>query len=292
MKIARFLYDGIESYGFVIQNRVLEADLVSRLLGIELPETIEEFIKENHLPQIRDQYTLLERSMEKGIEISHVQLLAPLKNPPKIVCLGCNYFDHVEEIGGTIPQEPVIFMKPRTSIADPFEDIEVPSDYTKQVDYEGELAIVIGTKGKRIPKEEAMNYVFGYLVFNDVTARDIQRRDGQWTRGKSLDKFAPIGPWIVTSDEIQNPHELRIITKVNDEVRQDSSTLKMIFKIPDIIHILSKGMTFEPGDIIATGTPAGVGYFWRPKPKLLKHGDVVEIFIERIGKIRNKFLFV
>ncbi len=292
MKVARFKYEGQVTYGFVFGDRILDFSAVSRILGIDLPETVEKFIESELIAEVLTGKRKLEKASRNGIKLADVRLLAPLTDPPKIICLGWNYVGHVREGVSKIPEEPVVFMKPRTSIAGPYDDIEIPSDYTRMVDYEGELAFVIGKRGKRISKEDAYEYVFGYMVFNDVSARDLQFKDGQWTRGKSLDKFAPIGPWLITRDEIGDPHTLRLTTRVNGEIRQDSSTANMVFKVHDIIHILSKGMTFEPGDIVATGTPEGVGYFYKPEPKLLKHGDVVEISIERIGTIRNRFLFI
>jgi 2-keto-4-pentenoate hydratase/2-oxohepta-3-ene-1,7-dioic acid hydratase in catechol pathway len=274
MRIARFRFDGKISYGIVLGEKVIPAEK----LGI--PETVEEFIASG---------IKVSPEGKEGIPLSKVELLAPLSNPPKIICLGLNYFDHAEEQGKEPPKDPVIFLKPRTSIAGPFEDIPVPFDYTTQVDYEVELAVVIGRKGKRIPEEEAMNYVFGYMVFNDLSARDIQFGDKQWTRGKSLDKFAPMGPWITTRDEIRDPYSLRMRTLVNGEVMQDSSTAKMAIKIPRIISVLSKGMTLEPGDIIATGTPAGVGVFRNPQ-RFLKPGDIVKVEIENLGFLRNRIV--
>ncbi|MGY0287498.1 MAG: FAA hydrolase family protein [Thermoproteota archaeon] len=274
MRIARFRFNGKISYGIVLGEKVIPAEK----LGI--PETVEEFIASG---------IKVSPEGKEGIPLSKVELLAPLSNPPKIICLGLNYFDHAEEQGREPPKDPVIFLKPRTSIAGPFEDIPVPFDYTTQVDYEVELAVVIGRKGKRIPEEEAMNYVFGYMVFNDLSARDIQFGDKQWTRGKSLDKFAPMGPWITTRDEIRDPYSLRMRTLVNGEVMQDSSTAKMAIKIPRIISVLSKGMTLEPGDIIATGTPAGVGVFRNPQ-RFLKPGDIVEVEIENLGFLRNRIV--
>jgi 2-keto-4-pentenoate hydratase/2-oxohepta-3-ene-1,7-dioic acid hydratase in catechol pathway len=274
MRIARFRFNGKISYGIVLGEKVIPAE------NLGIPETVEEFIASG---------IKVSPEGKEGIPLSKVELLAPLSNPPKIICLGLNYFDHAEEQGREPPKDPVIFLKPRTSIAGPFEDIPVPFDYTTQVDYEVELAVVIGRKGKRIPEEEAMNYVFGYMVFNDLSARDIQFGDKQWTRGKSLDKFAPMGPWITTRDEIRDPYSLRMRTLVNGEVMQDSSTAKMAIKIPRIISVLSKGMTLEPGDIIATGTPAGVGVFRNPQ-RFLKPGDIVEVEIENLGFLRNRIV--
>jgi len=274
MKVARFRYNERISYGIIVEDKIVPAEKLGA------PETVEEFIASG---------VKVEPRMEDGIPLSKVELLAPLSNPPKIICLGLNYFDHAEEQRMEPPKDPIIFLKPRTSIAGPFEDIPVPFDYTNQVDYEVELAVVIGRRGKRIPEEEAMSYVFGYMVFNDLSARDLQFGDKQWTRGKSLDKFAPMGPWITTRDEIKDPYSLRMRTLVNGEVMQDSSTAKMAIRIPRIISVLSKGMTLEPGDVIATGTPAGVGVFRKPQ-RFLRPGDVVEVMIENLGYLRNRIV--
>jgi len=289
-KILRYIGpNGLESYGLMVNNLVIDRNDLERELNIKLPEDILSFISSTYLNMVLEEIKRI--SFKQTFKLEDLKLLAPIPNPPKILCLGLNYIDHAEEQQKTPPDEPMIFIKPRTSIAGPFDDIYVPSDYVQQLDYEGELAVIIGKLGKRISASKALDYVLGYTVFNDLSARDIQAKDKQWTRGKSLDQFAPIGPWIVTRDEVENPYNLKIITRVNDEIRQNSSTSKMVHKIDRVIEILSKGMTLEPGDIIATGTPSGVGVFMKPKPKFLKHGDIVEIMIEKIGTIRNRIVF-
>lgn len=289
-KILRYIGpNGSESYGVMVDNFVVDRCDLEKELNIKLPEDIVSFISSTYLNMVLEEVKRI--SFKQVFKLEDLKLLAPIPNPPKILCLGLNYIDHAEEQQKTPPDEPMIFIKPRTSIAGPFDDIYVPSDYVQQLDYEGELAVIIGKLGKRISASKALDYVLGYTVFNDLSARDIQAKDKQWTRGKSLDQFAPIGPWIVTRDEIENPYNLKIVTRVNDEVRQNSSTSKMVHKIDRVIEILSKGMTLEPGDIIATGTPSGVGVFMKPKPKFLKHGDIVEITIEKIGTIRNRIIF-
>ncbi len=217
--------------------------------------------------------------------LSAVTLLAPIAFPPKIICLGLNYVDHAAESGAEIPDEPIIFMKPHTTIIGPNQNIIKPS-FVKSLDYEGELAVVIGKTAKNIPAAEAKNHIFGYTVFNDVSARDIQFKDGQWTRGKSFDTFAPTGPCITTENQLRNTDNLAIRTWVNGELRQNGTTRNMIFNVNQIIHHLSRVMTLEPCDIIATGTPAGVGHHMKPK-KYLQHGDVVRIEIEGIGVLEN-----
>lgn len=226
---------------------------------------------------------------EATIPMKDVSLLAPLVSPPKIICLGLNYRDHAEEQGARIPDEPLIFFKPRTSLIGPDEPIIRPS-FVKQLDYEAELAVVIGRKGKNIPVADAEKHVFGYTAFNDVSARDIQSKDKQWTRGKSFDTFAPTGPSIATANQVENPNNLRICTRVNGELRQNSSTKNMVFNVYEVVHHISRVMTLEPGDIIATGTPAGVAFFMKPQPRFLSPGDVVEVEIEKIGTLRNRVM--
>jgi len=235
---------------------------------------------------------LFQRSTENGrkkatIKLSDVKVLAPVASPSKIICLGLNYRDHAAEQNAPLPDEPIIFMKPRTAIIGSDEPIVKPS-IVKELDYEAELAAIISKRGKNIRVEDAKDYIFGYTCFNDVSARDIQFRDKQWTRGKSFDTFAPMGPCIATTDQIGDPTNLWIRTRVNGELRQDSSTCNMVFNVYKIVHELSRVMTLEPGDVIATGTPAGVAFAMKPKPKFLSSGDVVEIEIENIGKLRNR----
>lgn len=217
-----------------------------------------------------------------------VKLAAPIPRPRKnIFCLGLNYAAHVEEAKEPrpLPEVPVYFTKPPTTVTGPYDPI-VYHKATEQLDYEVELAFVIGKKGKNIPDAKAYDHVAGYTVFNDVSARDLQFRHNQWFKGKGLDTFAPMGPWIVTKDEIRNPHSLDIACRVNGETRQHDNTKNMIFRIPPIIKFLSAGLTLEPGDIVATGTCSGVGIAMKP-PGLLKVGDVVETEIEKIGTLRN-----
>lgn len=220
---------------------------------------------------------------------NNVKLKAPILNPRKIICLGLNYADHAKEAGLDPPKEPILFSKPPTAIIGPEEPIIYPK-ISNRIDYEVELAVIIGKKGKDIPIEETYSHIAGYTVFDDVSARDIQFQDGQWYRGKSFDTFAPIGPCLVLKEQIPDPHDLRLGLRVNGEIRQNSSTRHMIFKVPFIVSFVSEVMTLEPGDVIATGTPAGVGIYAKPEPKLLKPGDVVEAWIEKIGTLRNTIM--
>ncbi|OQP01893.1 hypothetical protein B1689_03340 [Geobacillus sp. 44C] len=223
-------------------------------------------------------------------DLHDVRLLAPIPRPSKnIFCIGKNYADHAIELGGKldIPQHLIVFSKVPTTVIGHEETVLRHADVTDQLDYEGELAVVIGKRGKAIRKEEALDYVFGYTIINDITARDLQERHQQYLLGKSLDTFCPMGPWIVHQSLIENPNKLQIETKVNGEIRQKASTEQFIFNVETIIETISRGITLEPGDIIATGTPAGVGKGMKP-PRFLQAGDVVEITIEGIGTLRNK----
>ena len=277
MKIVRYSSGKEEGLAFVIGDGLIP------FKDLGLPNYIE-------YPFSEEELRLPIEAGEPSMGLSEVRLLSPVKYPGKIIGLGLNFTDHAREQGREPPNRLIIFMKPRTALAGPFDTVKVPNFVTK-LDYEGELAFVMGRRGKHIPKSEALDYILGYTVMNDVSARDIQFADKQWTRGKSLDGFAPLGPWIVTKDEVPEPGRLRIRTWVNGELRQDGNTSNMVFDVPAIVSELSQAMTLEPGDVIATGTPAGVGIFAKPEPKLLKHGDVVEIEVDKVGRIRNRFEF-
>lgn len=219
------------------------------------------------------------------IPLDAIELGPPVPNPDKILCLGLNYLAHIQESRVDVPAAPVIFSKFRNSLVGPNDPVVLPRVST-EIDFEGELAVVIGRKAKHIDRDEALEYVAGYSVFNDVSARDIQLRTSQYTAGKALDTFAPMGPGLVPAALIPNPQDLMITTTISGEVRQQDSTSLMIFGVAETIAYLSSLMTLEPGDIIATGTPAGVGYGEEP-PRYLKAGDVVEITIPGIGTLRN-----
>ncbi len=279
MKVVCFQVDGKEYYGILDGEKVQAMNFSSK---------VESSIF--HIDDNSDSLDLkkLNSIKESAIyKLSDVKLLAPVLSPSKIICLGLNYYDHAAEQNfKKIPDEPLIFMKPRTTIIGPNMPIIKPS-FVKQLDYEAELAIIIGKKGKNIMIEKAREYIFGYTILNDVSARDIQQKDRQWTRSKSFDTFAPIGPCITTADQIKAPQNLKVKTWINGELRQDSSTKNMVFNVYEIIHHISRGLTLEPLDIIATGTPAGVGVFMKPEPKFLKSHDRIIIEIEEIGKLEN-----
>ncbi len=216
---------------------------------------------------------------------AEVILKAPVPRPGKIICIGLNYRNHAIESGMEIPKSPIIFSKFVTSVTAPGGPIVIPEG-SEKVDYEAELAVVIGRRAKNVSSADAMRYVFGYTNFNDVSARDFQFADGQWQRGKSCDTFAPFGEFVTTADEIPDPHDLRIRFRLNGETLQDSSTSELIFRIPELIEFLSRSITLEPGDIIATGTPPGVGFARKP-PVFMKDGDVAEVEIEGLGVLSN-----
>jgi 2-keto-4-pentenoate hydratase/2-oxohepta-3-ene-1,7-dioic acid hydratase in catechol pathway len=218
--------------------------------------------------------------------LSSVTLDAPLSRPGKIVALGKNYLDHVEETGSEIPEFPVIFAKFPSSVIGPNDYIPIP-EVSSKIDWEVELGIVIGRTCKGVSEKKSLEFVAGYTVINDISARDLQMNDGQWVRSKSLDGFCPMGPCIVTQDELGDASKLKMHTKVNGVIKQESSTSNLIFNVPKIISYLSKSFTLEPGDVIATGTPSGVGFVRNP-PEFLKVGDKVEVYIEKIGYLRNK----
>ncbi len=223
---------------------------------------------------------------DEGVAVSTdaVEFLPPVY-PGKILAIGRNYVDHAIEGGAEPPAAPLIFMKLPNALSAHEAPIVLPTISAK-VDYEAELAVVIGRRAKRVSEAEALDYVFGYTLINDVSARDLQYGDGQWVRGKGLDGFAPLGPFITTRDEVPDVHALKIEGRLNGEVMQSSNTGKMIFNIPYLISYISQGITLEPGDVIATGTPEGVGVF-RDPPVLLKAGDVFEVTVEKLGTLRN-----
>lgn len=220
--------------------------------------------------------------------LASLRLLAPVPRPEKIICVGLNYRDHAAEVGKPLPAEPVLFGKFPNSVAGPGAAVRIPP-VTEQVDYEGELGVVIGRTAWNVPTGEALSYVFGYTVLNDLSARDLQRRFGQWTRGKAIDGFLPMGPWLVTPDEVGDPQALAIRTIVNGEVLQDSSTAQMVFGVAELVSFISQTVTLEPGDCIATGTPAGVGFVRQP-PRFLHPGDEVAVEIERVGRLVTRIV--
>jgi 2-keto-4-pentenoate hydratase/2-oxohepta-3-ene-1,7-dioic acid hydratase in catechol pathway len=219
------------------------------------------------------------------LPLPSVQLLAPIPRPPKLICVGLNYRDHAAEARQEIPKVPTIFAKFSNVVIGPGQSIVLPRN-SRKPDYEAEFAFVIGTGGRHIPSYEWQQHVFGYTAFNDVSARDFQMASSQWMIGKTFDTFAPMGPYLVSADEIADPHVLDISLRIGDETLQHSNTRELIFKIPELVAYLSSVVTLEPGDVVATGTPAGVG-FARTPPRYLKAGEEVIVSIEGIGELRN-----
>lgn len=216
---------------------------------------------------------------------SEVKILAPIPKPPKFICVGLNYRDHAIESNMAIPKVPTIFSKFSNAVIAPGENIVLPKNST-QPDYEAEFAFVIGKGGRHIAAEDWKEHVFGYTIVNDVSARDIQLATSQWLMGKTFDTFAPMGPYLVSADEIEDPHNLNISLRIGDETLQNSNTRELIFKIPELIAYLSSVFTLEPGDLVSTGTPAGVGFARKP-PRYLRAGDEVVVSIEGLGELKN-----
>ena len=286
MKIARLMHDGKETYGLIRDGNVATKDSIIHETGVPLPLSIIDFLFDGWYDEIKDKIssTSFQDKFEK------FRLLHPLPNPSKIICLTFNYPKHAEEQNYVSTKEPVIFIKPRTTLCGTGSEIKCPN-FVKQLDYEIELAVIIGKTCKNIDEISSKDYIFGYMVFNDVSARDIQMQDKQYTRGKSLDTFAPCGPWITSMEEIPDVENLQLITRINGQVRQNSSTKNMFIKIPSIVSKLSKIMTLEKGDIIATGTPEGVALN-NPDTPFLKDGDKIDMEIEKLGKIQNVVKFI
>ncbi|MCM0649330.1 fumarylacetoacetate hydrolase family protein [Clostridium swellfunianum] len=278
MKFVTYEYNGKEKVGVLAENTIIPLDGFGSMYDL-----IENFRED-----------LVNVNSSEKLPIEAVKLLAPIPKPRRnLLCLGKNYEDHAKELGATkisdkfVPDDPIYFTKAAEAVIGNGDFIKYSPDVTNQVDYEVELAIVIGKEGKNIKQEEAEDYIFGYTIVNDVSARDLQIKHKQWFKAKSLDTFAPMGPCIVHKNEISLPLELDIKSIVNGEVRQNSNTRLLIFNIPYIISDLSKGFTLKPGDIICTGTPSGVGFGFNP-PRLLKAGDTVECCVEKIGTLINK----
>ncbi len=282
MKLATFRHGDIQRIGVVLGDQIL--DLAS--VAPELPREMAAFLAAGP-----EALAAAERAADgSGIRLAlaEVALAAPIARPPKILAVGLNYADHVRESGLEAPKVPVIFNKQSTSIAGPADPIHLPRA-SHVLDYEGELGFVIGRRCRHVPRDRAHEVIAGYTVVNDVTIRDWQLRSPTMTMGKSWDTHCPTGPWIVTPDEVGDPHSLGIKTWVNEELRQDSNTKELLTDCFGLVEHLSTAFTLEPGDLVSTGTPAGVGIVMKP-PKLLVAGDVVRIEIERIGRIENRVI--
>jgi 2-keto-4-pentenoate hydratase/2-oxohepta-3-ene-1,7-dioic acid hydratase in catechol pathway len=276
--------------GIIVKDKVIDASLAAQTAGIHLGSgeiSNRAIIQLSRVEQSKLEETARELAgSNKGevLSMKEVLLGPPIPDPDKIICLGLNYKSHAEEAGLKLPEVPMLFAKYRNALTGPTSPIVLPK-MSQEIDYEAELAVVIGKRGKDIPVENALEHVAGYMAFHDVSARDLQFRAGQWLSGKSLDTFAPCGPCLVVN-EIDDPQNLNISTSLNGQTLQHSNTKHMIFSVAETIAYISQLMTLEPGDIIATGTPEGVG-FKRTPPIFLKDGDMVEVEVEQIGMLRN-----
>ncbi|WP_209332163.1 fumarylacetoacetate hydrolase family protein [Lunatimonas salinarum] len=275
MKLIRFGNAGAERPGVVLEDgRQLDVSA----FGIDWNE---EFLGDEAGFQKLAEW--LEAHQQDCPEIpSGVRLGSPIARPSKIICVGLNYSLHAKESGMEVPKQPVLFMKATSSLSGPFDEIVIPKN-SEATDWEVELAVVIGKKASYVSKEDAYDYIAGYAVHNDVSERDFQlRHGGQWVKGKSADTFAPLGPWLVTKEEVADPNNLRLWLKLNGKTVQDSSTSDLVFDVPTLVSYISQYMTLLPGDVISTGTPSGVGMGFNP-PVYLKAGDVVELGVEGLG---------
>jgi 2-keto-4-pentenoate hydratase/2-oxohepta-3-ene-1,7-dioic acid hydratase in catechol pathway len=277
MKLLRFGKPGTEKPGIAVDGKHLDVSAFGE-------DYTEEFFANDGLNRLSQ---WLDENLPNCPEISEAErLAAPIYKPGKIVCIGLNYKDHAAESNMELPQEPIIFFKATSSIVGPNDDLIIPKN-SEKTDWEVELGVVIGKKASYVSESEAMDYVAGYVLHNDYSERAFQlERSGQWVKGKSCDTFAPLGPYVVTKDEIKDVHNLRLWLNVNGETKQDGNTSNLIFKIPHLVSYLSQFMSLMPGDIISTGTPAGVGLGFKP-PQFLKPGDEVELGIEGLGSSKQ-----
>ena len=290
--------------GVICGDLMLDLEkLVANRWRESFPATMQEFIESGpeawrRMAEVVKQCASQSFPPEVLLGPERVRLHSPIPRPRKnVICLGLNYVAHMEESAkargrqAKIPEVPVFFTKAPTAVAGPNDPILWDQTVTSEVDFEAELGVIIGVGGKNIPRSEALEHIFGYTVINDFSARDLQQRHYQWFKGKSLDGFCPMGPHIVTAEEFGDPQTKKICLRVNGETKQSASTAEMIFAVPVIIEFLSRGMTLEPGDIISTGTPEGVG-LGRTPPEYLKDGDMVETEVEGIGVLRNQIVAI
>lgn len=283
MRLVQYNLHSESRLGVVIADRIVDVRKAADKAGLDSKA----FTSMLGLLEAGDEAFAFAQSLtaeDHAIPVSSACLECPVASR-KIVAVGLNYKDHALETGLKLPAAPLCFAKFTSSLSGPFDPIELPAE-DAQVDFEGELGVVIGRRAWRVAESDAMRHVAGYVVFNDVSARKWQFDDGQWTRGKSCDTFAPNGPFLVTADEVPDPGALRITTRLNGKIMQDSNTNQFIFDIPKMVSYFSHSFRLDPGDLIATGTPAGVGFTRKP-PVYLKDGDVIEVEIERIGRISN-----
>jgi 2-keto-4-pentenoate hydratase/2-oxohepta-3-ene-1,7-dioic acid hydratase in catechol pathway len=302
MRLVTFRTNGIDAVGCLLENGIVALKRAAFAFEDRLPATIPPATAAEWLHSMRSLLKAGEQGMDlcrtlqsipaaelagagAWVSLEECELQAPIPDPGKIVCMGQNYIDHCREQGVEPPESPVIFAKMNNTVLPPDQPVRIPPGSTR-VDFEAELAFVVGSRASRVGRGDAWRYIAGYLILNDVTERAMQRGDGQWVRGKSCDTFAPMGPCLVTRDEVPDPHNLAIQFRLNGRLMQDSRTSNLIFPIPVIMEFLTNSMTLEPGDIVSTGTPPGVGAFREP-PVFLKAGDQMEVLIEGIGVLRN-----
>ena len=295
MKLVSYLHQGVAGVGAM---RCTGDAIISLSMGANaLPDDINDFIAMGDAA-LGTAATVVERGDADLIPMEQAKLLAPVPRPRRnIICVGKNYRDHALEFAGSgydstaarseVPDHPIIFTKAPSSVIGPDEGIEADLDPTSSIDYEGELGVVIGRSGRGIAAANCADHIYGYTIINDVTSRHLQARHQQWFIGKSIDTFCPMGPWLVTADEIADVAQLRLQTRVNGEVRQDATMSDLIFSIPTLLETLSASISLQAGDIIATGTPAGVGIGFDP-PKFLNRGDQVAVSIDKLGELRNR----
>jgi 5-carboxymethyl-2-hydroxymuconate isomerase len=277
MRIARIVTDTEDDYAILAEGGRW---VPFRTLGVDAVDV-------TTLPGAIERIRSVDSALAPGDAVAEPRLLCPVVRPGKIMAVGLNYEDHIRETDSKRPQQPLVFAKYPSSLNGPRDPIVVDRRLTEEPDYEAELAVVIGTTARWVPAERAVDHILGYTVANDVSARDHQRTDGQFSRSKSMDTFCPLGPWITTRDEVDDPQALGIRSFVNDEIRQDSTTAEMIFGVYELVEYLSRTMTLEPGDVILTGTPPGVGLGMTP-PVFLADGDVVRCEIDGLGHIENR----
>lgn len=293
MRLVTFEVDGSERLGAVVGERVIDLPAAAAALGAQaIPAEMMGLLRAGDagMQAVR---ALLEAAGDGAAgegryaySAAAVRLRAPIPVPGKILCIGHNYREHLLEQDAAIPEKPIIFSKFTTTIIGPGDGIIHPTT-TRKLDYEAELVVAIGREGKHITRERAYEYIAGYMAGQDVSARDLQLGDGQWVRGKTQDTFAPLGPYLVTRDEVPDPQALDIKLWVNGELRQDSNTVNLIFDVPFLLEFISQGITLLPGDLIYTGTPPGVGV-WRKPPVFLQVGDEITVEVEKLGRLTNR----
>lgn len=300
MRLVTYSMNGVSSIGVELDAGILDIpDAASRfghahhIKGLDFPNEMIDLLQWEAglgvVKQILERYRSASSGKKPSLHLhDSVKLRAPLPRPGKIIALGLNYADHARETGKETPQSPVIFAKFPSCVIGPDDPIRMPT-VSKKIDWEVELGVVIGKSCRNVAQEDALSYIAGYTIVNDVGARDLQKSDVQWVRAKSLDGFCPMGPALVTVDELGDGSGLKMQTRVNGAIKQDSTTSNMIRGVTSVVSYLSSSFLLEPGDVIATGTPAGVG-FVRTPPEYLKVGDNIELFIEKIGNLRNRIV--